>query len=193
MSKNTNMVINPDSKGLITTVYPHLEDVFKGKITDDAEFIGLKGEELDKAIRVLAYCYDPNSPLMAQCPDLLKRKERACQIVGYEYKKIPNFYVVAFLQKVIKIREWTLITLMEKNFDELASISNESIKTAEVADKDILTAVEKKSKLRVEMSAIIDEINARKAKFFLNDEDLIKEEIAGWRPEDIAKLTKKAS
>jgi len=142
---------------------------------------------------VLAYCYDPNSPLMAQCPDLLKRKERACQIIGYEYKKIPNFYVVAFLQKVIKIREWTLITLMEKNFDELASISNEPIKTAEVADKDILTAVEKKSKLRVEMSAIIDEINSRKSKFFFNDEDLIKEESSGWRPEDIAKLTKKAS
>lgn len=192
MSKNKNMVVDPDSKGLITTAYPHLDVIFKSRITDEGELIGLAGEELDKAIRILAYCYDPNSPLIAQYPDLIKRKERACQMITLDYKKIPSLYVVLFLQKVIKVREWTLIMSMEGSFDELTEIINEPIKK-DVADKDILTAVEKKSKLRVEMSAIIDEINARKSKFFFNDEDLIKEEAVGLRPEDYAKLTKKAS
>ena len=186
------MIIDPETKGSMVSAYPKLATLFKveSKVKEDGalEKIGLEGEELDKAIRIMAYCLDTNSPLIRK--DFKTRKEEACNIVkGLAYNKIPAKYIATFLKEIVKSKTWARICMCENNFWEGIEMGLEAIKK-DAPDKDMLSSMEKKSKLRVELKELDEDIEVSTAKFFFDDKALIEEDKVGTTAEYWAGVTK---
>jgi hypothetical protein len=178
------MIINPFVSGELKDRYEIVKDFYKMVYGNDVP------KEADVHLRFASLCFDPNSTLVRQYPDLKDRRRKAAEMLHIKEGPSPLF-IVAYLKKIIKSRLWTLICSNERTFDEYAEKVNMPIMNTN-DDNDMLKTVELKNKLLTQMDDMRSRISALYAEMFDHDEELIAaSEQVEFTPESIARSVKK--
>lgn len=184
------MIFNPFSiKGLIKKKYPKIK-MFKS---------------FDKApetlIKYVLYMYDQNTPLKEQFPELKIRKEQAAVLSGYNLVKDNEVLNDMFFfrnEKLISMadeflrkqnnRIWSMIVSNEQTFFEYQTKLLRPVDGDR--DKDILQALQIKSKIMDDLNTINDRLESYYMKLYGEDQELLKTIKADKRltPEFIANL-----
>ena len=186
---------NPTVKKNLTTVYPKLKDIV--------------GVVDDKQLRYVILMYDINSPLRHHYPDLVKRKQFAADMAGYDLNKddvttlfefkikndqdeyVPNEDMLKMIMKYLKYQNnwvWSMIVSNEQAFYEYNMRVMMPVDGAR--DKDILQAINIKTQIMTSQ----DEIYQRLQKYYrdLSGGDSQLEEVITkrkrLRPEEIANV-----
>lgn len=186
---------NPTVKKNLTTVYPKLKDIV--------------GVVDDKQLRYVILMYDINSPLRHHYPDLVKRKQFAADMAGYNLDKddvttlfefkikndldeyVPNEEMLKVIMKYLKYQNnwvWSMIVSNEQAFYEYNMRVMMPVDGAR--DKDILQAINIKTQIMTSQ----DEIYQRLQKYYrdLSGGDTQLEEVITkrkrLRPEEIANV-----
>ena len=186
------MEFNPLVKGKVLEKYPKLKSVLK-----DGD---------DRVIRYILLMYDINSPLRHHYPELYKRKEHAADLAGYNLDKEdvtglfdfriktddgyePDEELVNLTMKYLKYQNnmvWLMIVSNEQAFYEYNKRVMLPVDGAR--DKDILQAVEIKTKIMQSMDDIYSRLQKYGRDLSGGDEKL--EEVITkrkrLRPEEIA-------
>lgn len=170
------MEFNPVVKKNLTVVYPKLKDIL--------------GNGDDKMIRYILLMYDQNSPLRHHYPDLFKRKQFAADLAGYDLDKEDVVAVYEFRVKVddgyepyeelinltmkyLKYQNnmvWQMIVSNEQAFSEYSRRVMMPVDGAK--DKDILQAVEIKTKIMQSMDDIYQRLQKYNRELTGGDEKL---------------------
>lgn len=152
-------------------------------------------------IRYIICLYDPESPLLRDEPNLNQRKIEAAMVAGYNIEKQQDWlekeiypcrneyvvYVIARYLQLRKSREFAGLMADEQTYWEFIHRLMEPVTKAD-KDRDLMSALDIKTKL----SAAKEEINARLManwkKFFNDDEDAMRQvsKINIWSPESMA-------
>lgn len=152
--------------------------------------------------RYVIALYDPKSPLPKSESNLLRRKEIAAEIAGFDlvddkeqveeliscrYPKAV-FMIHNYLRTFSKSMEWSLITSLEESFWEYTTRLKQPV-TVGKADKDLIAAVTAKTQLANDAKEILDMYRNEIAKFYQDDKDLIDSasKRRGFTPEKMAK------
>lgn len=155
----------------------------------------------EKLTRYVICLYDPESPLLKDEPNLNQRKVEAAIIAGFnleaqeewlekELYTCKNEYVVYVIAKYLQLRksrEFAGLMADEQTYWEFIHRLMEPITKAD-KDRDLMSALDIKTKL----SAAKEEINARLManwkRFFADDEDALKQVSKAniWSPEAMA-------
>lgn len=186
---------NPTVKKNLTTIYPKLKDIV--------------GVVDDKQLRYVILMYDINSPLRHHYPDLVKRKQFAADMAGYDLMKddvttlfefkikndldeyVPNEEMLKVIMKYLKYQNnwvWSMIVSNEQAFYEYNMRVMMPVDGAR--DKDILQAINIKTQIMTSQ----DEIYQRLQKYYrdLSGGDTQLEEVITkrkrLRPEEIANV-----
>jgi hypothetical protein len=155
----------------------------------------------DQMIAYVLYMYDQNTPMKEQFPDLKIRKEQSAILSGYDLVKDNEKLHDMFFFKSTKVIEmvdeflrkqnnriWSMIVSNEQTFFEyqtklLSPVEGEK-------DKDILQALQIKSKIMDDLNTINDRLDSYYMKLYGEDQELLKTIKADKRltPEFIANL-----
>ena len=184
------MLFNPYGfKTSIVKKYPKMK-MFK--TFQDAE---------DKLIRYVLYIYDLNTPLKEQFPDLKIRKEQAAILSGYDLdsdkEELNNIFfftstkVISMCDEFLRKqnnRIWSMIVSNEQTFFEYQTKLLRPVDGDR--DKDILQALQIKSKIMDDLNTINDRLESYYMKLYGEDQELLKTIKADKRltPEFIANL-----
>lgn len=184
------MIFNPFSiKGSIKKKYPKLK-MFK--TFDSAN---------DSMIKYVLYMYDQNTPLKEQFPDLKIRKEQAAILSGFslikDNEKLHDVFFFLSDQLVDMVDEflrkqnnriWSMIVSNEQTFFEYQTKLLSPVEGDR--DKDILQALQIKSKIMDDLNTINDRLDSYYMKLYGEDQELLKVIKADKRltPEFIANL-----
>lgn len=183
------MLFNPFKVSNIMRKYPKLK-MFK-------TFVGAD----NNLIKYVLYMYDLNTPLKEQFPDLKIRKEQAAVLSGYDLEKdnevlkgiffFTNTKVISMCDELLRKqnnRVWSMIVSNEQTFFEyqtklLSPVDGDR-------DKDILQALQIKSKIMDDLNTINDRLESYYMKLYGEDQELLKIIKADKRltPEFIANL-----
>jgi hypothetical protein len=186
-----SMEFNPMCKKDMMVEYPKLKEI-------------MKGEGTDREVRYLILMYDANSPLKKHYPDLVKRKQFAASLAGYDMMiekmdtlfdfkgdmGIPDDRLLNLVISYLKYQNnwvWTMIVSNEQAFYEynkrvMMPVDGER-------DKDILQAIT----IKTQIMTAQDEIYQRLRRYYKDltggDENLDELIMTNkrLRPEDIAK------
>lgn len=162
--------------------------------------------EDEKLLKYVVALYDPQSPLFKDYPELAIRKQTAALVAGYDViidnEYLESLYacnndeetevVINFL-KIVQNRIWAMIvsieqTIWEYNLRLLSPISKgESDK-----DKDLVSAVNMKSKMAEDLGIMNDRLDGYLKKFYGDDRLEEKAEVKQLRfnPQSIASVLK---
>jgi hypothetical protein len=188
------MEFNPLIKGKVLEKYPKLK--------------GMLGEAEDKVVRYILLMYDQNSPLRHHYPDLTKRKQFAADLAGFDLDKDdviglyefkvnndegfePHEELIRLTMKYLKYQNnmvWQMIVSNEQAFFEYNKRVMMPVDGSR--DKDILQAVEIKTKIMQSM----DDIYQRLQKYnrdLTGGDDMLEEVLTKkkrLRPEEIANV-----
>lgn len=159
----------------------------------------------DKMVRYILALYDPKSPLIKGESNLLRRKEIAASIAGFDVDKEEDMLAVIydckyehlvlmiqnFLRFFVKSMEWAMLVSYESAFWEFQSRLMQPIERAD-KDKDLMTAVGNKTKLANDIQELYNKFEAAKDQFYGNDTILIKQalKIRRFTPEGVAAFAK---
>lgn len=184
------MIFNPFSiKGSIKKKYPKLK-MFK--TFDNAN---------DSMIKYVLYMYDQNTPLKEQFPELKIRKEQAAVLSGFslikDNEKLHDMFFFLSDQLVDMVDEflrkqnnriWSMIVSNEQTFFEYQTKLLSPVEGDR--DKDILQALQIKSKIMDDLNTINDRLDSYYMKLYGEDQELLKVIKADKRltPEFIANL-----
>lgn len=184
------MIFNPFSiKGSIKKKYPKLK-MFK--TFDNAN---------DSMIKYVLYMYDQNTPLKEQFPELKIRKEQAAVLSGFslikDNEKLHDVFFFLSDQLVDMVDEflrkqnnriWSMIVSNEQTFFEYQTKLLSPVEGDR--DKDILQALQIKSKIMDDLNTINDRLDSYYMKLYGEDQELLKVIKADKRltPEFIANL-----
>lgn len=184
------MIFNPfNIKGSIKKKYPKLK-MFK--TFDSAN---------DSMIKYVLYMYDQNTPLKEQFPDLKIRKEQAAILSGFslmkDNEKLHDVFFFLSDQLVDMVDEflrkqnnriWSMIVSNEQTFFEYQTKLLSPVEGDR--DKDILQALQIKSKIMDDLNIINDRLDSYYMKLYGEDQELLKVIKADKRltPEFIANL-----
>lgn len=184
------MIFNPfNIKGSIKKKYPKLK-MFK--TFDSAN---------DSMIKYVLYMYDQNTPLKEQFPDLKIRKEQAAILSGFslikDNEKLHDVFFFLSDQLVDMVDEflrkqnnriWSMIVSNEQTFFEYQTKLLSPVEGDR--DKDILQALQIKSKIMDDLNTINDRLDSYYMKLYGEDQELLKVIKADKRltPEFIANL-----
>jgi hypothetical protein len=184
------MIFNPFSiKGSIKKKYPKLK-MFK--TFDSAN---------DSMIKYVLYMYDQNTPLKEQFPELKIRKEQAAVLSGFslikDNEKLHDVFFFLSDQLVDMVDEflrkqnnriWSMIVSNEQTFFEYQTKLLSPVEGDR--DKDILQALQIKSKIMDDLNTINDRLDSYYMKLYGEDQELLKVIKADKRltPEFIANL-----
>ena len=155
----------------------------------------------DQMIAYVLYMYDQNTPMKEQFPDLKIRKEQSAVLSGYDLVKDNEILHDMFFFKSTKVIEmvdeflrkqnnriWSMIVSNEQTFFEyqkklLSPVEGER-------DKDILQALQIKSKIMDDLNTINDRLDSYYMKLYGEDQELLKTIKSDKRltPEFIANL-----
>jgi len=184
------MIFNPFKvKGSLKKKYPKMKMFSSFQSADD------------QMITYVLYMYDQNTPMKEQFPDLKIRKEQAAVLSGYNLVKDNEIlHDMFFFQssKVVEMvdeflrkqnnRIWSMIVSNEQTFFEY---QKKLLSPVEVdRDKDILQALQIKSKIMDDLNTINDRLDSYYMKLYGEDQELLKTIKADKRltPEFIANL-----
>ena len=184
------MIFNPFSiTGSIKKKYPKLK-MFK--TFDSAN---------DSMIKYVLYMYDQNTPLKEQFPELKIRKEQAAVLSGFslikDNEKLHDVFFFLSDQLVDMVDEflrkqnnriWSMIVSNEQTFFEYQTKLLSPVEGDR--DKDILQALQIKSKIMDDLNTINDRLDSYYMKLYGEDQELLKVIKADKRltPEFIANL-----
>jgi hypothetical protein len=155
----------------------------------------------DQMIAYVLYMYDQNTPLKEQFPDLKIRKEQAAILSGYSLTKDDKFLHDLFFfvsEKLVQMvdeflrkqnnRIWSMIVSNEQTFFEYQTKLLSPVEGDR--DKDILQALQIKSKIMDDLNTINDRLDSYYMKLYGEDQELLKVIKADKRltPEFIANL-----
>lgn len=166
---------NPMVKDIIKA-YPQLSDIVKDKLS-------YSENEWGRLLKYIVANYDPASPLIKEFPILPKRKMEAAKIAGYDLvkdaKRLIEIYTCSdevfaevannYLKEYGDNRLWAMIVSSLELFWEFNLRIFTPIK--EDKDKDLVAAVNMKSKMSEELEKIHERIE-RLTKKFYGDDDL---------------------
>jgi hypothetical protein len=184
------MIFNPFKvKGSLKKKYPKMK-----------MFSSFQSAE-DQMIAYVLYMYDQNTPMKEQFPDLKIRKEQAAILSGYDLvKDNEKLHEMFFFQssKIIDMvdeflrkqnnRIWSMIVSNEQTFFEYQKKLLSPVEGDR--DKDILQALQIKSKIMDDLNTINDRLDSYYMKLYGEDQELLKTIKADKRltPEFIANL-----
>ena len=149
-------------------------------------------------VKYICYMYDSGSPMKRHFPELTQRKKECALLSGLAKapeleRAMLDMSSVFFLQAIddfLKFqnnRIWSMIVSNEEVFYEYQS--KLLIKTEEDRDKDLLQALQIKSKIMTDMDEINKRLEGYYDKMYQGDTDLIaKVIIKNITPEEIANL-----
>lgn len=171
-------LFNPLEKNLLKT-YPRLLGLFPN---EDERPI----EEREKLLRYVIALYDPASPLQKEYPELLVRKEMAALLAGFDLAKdearLVELYsclddsvvelIIAYL-KIVRNRTWSMIVSIEQTVWEYNLRLLSPISKGDKGDKDLVAAVNMKSKMAEDLGVMNERLDEYLKKFYGDDEDLI--------------------
>lgn len=155
----------------------------------------------DQMIAYVLYMYDQNTPLKEQFPDLKIRKEQAAILSGYSLTKDDKYLHDLFFfvsEKLVQMvdeflrkqnnRIWSMIVSNEQTFFEYQTKLLSPVEGDR--DKDILQALQIKSKIMDDLNTINDRLDSYYMKLYGEDQELLKVIKADKRltPEFIANL-----
>lgn len=184
------MEFNPMCKKAMMVEYPKLKQIVSH---DD-----------DRQMRYIMLMYDVNSPLKRHYPDLMKRKEFAAALAGYDLMKDNLTTLFNFKDEVGEVNEKLLSVVMsylryQNNWVWTMIVSNEQafyeyngrvmMPVDGDRDKDILQAVTIKTQIMKAQDEIYDRLK-RYYRELTGGDDSLDELITTTkrlRPEDIAK------
>ena len=191
-------------------VYPRLKDIV---VIDDHRADDENEDEtdnhvlvpLDKLVRYIVALYDPKSPLIKGESNLIRRKEVAASIAGFNMEKDEAMLEIIydckyehivtmiqnFLKDFVKSMEWAMLVSFESAFWEFQSRLMQPIERGE-KDKDLVSAVQSKTKLATDIQELYHKYEAAKDAFYGNDTILIKaaSKIRRFTPEGVAAFAK---
>lgn len=184
------MIFNPFKvKGSLKKKYPKMK-----------MFSSFKSAE-DQMIAYVLYMYDQNTPMKEQFPDLKIRKEQAAILSGFDLvKDNEKLHDIFFFQssKLVDMvdeflrkqnnRIWSMIVSNEQTFFEYQTKLLSPVEGDR--DKDILQALQIKSKIMDDLNTINDRLDSYYMKLYGEDQELLKVIKADKRltPEFIANL-----
>ncbi|MAN63468.1 MAG: hypothetical protein CMI60_16155 [Parvibaculum sp.] len=184
------MIFNPFSvKGLIKKKYPKIK-MFK-----------TFEKSSDSLIKYVLYMYDQNTPLKEQFPELKTRKEAAAVLSGFDLikddQKLNDMFFFLSDQLVNMVDEflrkqnnriWSMIVSNEQTFFEYQTKLLSPVEGDR--DKDILQALQIKSKIMDDLNTINERLDSYYMKLYGEDQELLKVIKADKRltPEFIANL-----
>lgn len=190
----SKMEFNPTVKRQLAVAYPKLKD--------------LVGAVDDRQLRYVILMYDVNSPLRNHYPELIKRKQFAASLAGYDLDKddvtelfdfklkvdgvyVPHEELIAVIIKYLKYQNnwvWSMIVSNEQAFYEYNM--RVMMPVDGMKDKDILQAIN----IKTQIMSSQDDIYQRLQKYYKDltggDADL-EEAITKrkrLRPEEIANV-----
>lgn len=187
------MEFNPLIKKKLADVYPKLTQII--------------GQCEDKMARYVLLMYDLNSPLKSHYPELDKRKQFAANLSGYDKGNLeslfdfrvkvgddyePNEVLLDIITNYLKYQNnmvWYMIVSNEQAFYEYNR--RVMMPVDGVRDKDILQAVEIKTKIMQSMDDIFNRLQ-RYTKELSGGDDVLNDLISKKRrvrPEDFANIT----
>lgn len=190
--------------------YPSLEAIV---VKDDHKAIDEEEGEtdnhvlvpVDKLVRYILALYDPKSPLIKGESNLLRRKELAAMIAGFDVDKDEDMLEIVydckyehivlmiqnFLRYFVKSMEWAMLVSYEASFWEFQSRLMQPIERGD-KDKELMTAVGNKTKLADDIRGLYDKFESAKERFYGNDTVLIKgaDKITRYTPEGVAAFAK---
>jgi len=155
----------------------------------------------DQMIAYVLYMYDQNTPMKEQFPDLKIRKEQAAILSGFDLvKDNEKLHDIFFFQssKLVDMvdeflrkqnnRIWSMIVSNEQTFFEYQTKLLSPVEGDR--DKDILQALQIKSKIMDDLNTINDRLDSYYMKLYEEDQELLKVIKADKRltPEFIANL-----
>ncbi len=155
----------------------------------------------DQMIAYVLYMYDQNTPMKEQFPDLKIRKEQSAILSGYDLvKDNEKLHDIFFFQssKLVDMvdeflrkqnnRIWSMIVSNEQTFFEYQTKLLSPVEGDR--DKDILQALQIKSKIMDDLNTINDRLDSYYMKLYGEDQELLKVIKADKRltPEFIANL-----
>ena len=155
----------------------------------------------NQMIKYVLYMYDQNTPLKEQFPDLKVRKEQAAILSGYDLAEDSELLQQMFFflsEKLIIMvdeflrkqnnRIWSMIVSNEQTFFEYQTKLLSPVEGDR--DKDILQALQIKSKIMDDLNTINDRLDSYYMKLYGEDQQLLKVIKADKRltPEFIANL-----
>lgn len=138
----------------------------------------------DKVVKYMIYAYDKGTPIVRKEMDLDKRKKRAAVLAGFTtkdkklFEDVSSLRVAAYRNLLSEMlvaqnnRLWTKIIAQEKYFIECSEVLIKSVELE--SDKDIIAALEKKSKLSKEMDEIDERLRRYWAEFLKGDEEAVE-------------------
>lgn len=186
----SKMIFNPFKvKGSLKKKYPKMK-----------MFSTFQSSE-DQLIAYVLYMYDQNTPLKDQFPDLKIRKEQAAELSGYDITKdaevlnqiffFTNSKLVDMVDEFLRKqnnRIWSMIVSNEQTFFEYQTKLLSPVEGDR--DKDILQALQIKSKIMDDLNTINDRLDSYYMKLYGEDQELLKTIKADKRltPEFIANL-----
>lgn len=159
----------------------------------------------EKLVRYIIALYDPKSPLIKGESNLLRRKELAASIAGFDVDKEEDLLEIVydckyehvvlmiqnFLRDFVKSMEWAMLVSYESAFWEFQSRLMQPIDRGD-KDKDLIKAISDKTKLSKDLKELQEMFEAAKDKFYGNDDVLIKaaNKISRYTPEGVAAFAK---
>jgi RNA processing factor Prp31 len=184
------MIFNPFKvKGSLKKKYPKMKMFSSFQSADD------------QMITYVLYMYDQNTPMKEQFPDLKIRKEQAAVLSGYNLVKDNEILHDMFFFQSTKVVEmvdeflrkqnnriWSMIVSNEQTFFEYQKKLLSPVEGDR--DKDILQALQIKSKIMDDLNTINDRLDSYYMKLYGEDQELLKTIKADKRltPEFIANL-----
>lgn len=139
--------------------------------------------QCEAIVRFLIAIFDPCSPYVRDITDHVERKRSAAQ--DFEIEDIDDMVVFSnyevvqaanwFLRTCIRSMDWAIIQANTETFWEYQLRLMTPVKTtAELRDKDIMSAIQVKSKLAEDLSLISDRIQKHTRIFYGGDEQIVK-------------------
>jgi hypothetical protein len=152
-------------------------------------------------LKVLAYLYDIQSPLVSQYTDIMARRDKALELAQVSktnqaelYKILRDFehqdliIVTAEMLRKQNDTVFSLLVSQEIFFSECLTKVLQPIQGED--DKETLSALEKKAKISETMQQVVDRIDKFRSRYFRNDQDLEKKvrTVVSFTPEGIANM-----
>lgn len=164
-------VFNPMVKDIFEE-YPKLKDA-KVIIADN---------DANALMKFIIMSYDPGSPLIKDFPDMKRRKEEAAHLAEVKdidgvtsfskesYVNIANWY----LRHYVRSLDWAVIQANLETFWEYQKRLMTPIEKEENSkERDMMAAIQVKSKLAEDLSSISERIQKHMKQFY-SDDDLVK-------------------
>lgn len=192
------------------SAYPRLkeivvEDDHRAEDEDEGETDNHIRVPIERIVRYIVAMYDPKSPLIKGESNLLRRKEVAAFIAGFDLDKDEDMLEILFdckyehivimiqnfLKFFVKSMEWAMLVAYESSFWEFQSRLMQPIERGD-KDKDLVSAMQSKTKISNDIQELYNKFEAAKEKFYGNDTVLIKaaNKIKRFTPEGVAEFGK---